>query len=104
MFSWIKNLFSSKKTEGKEEVVKSDPFPFPTAETSSSLEKAWPAPIKNTEDTATSSKTKKSSKQKKPKVDYSNMNKKQLLEICKEKDIKANASLKKEELIERLQK
>ena len=100
MFNWIKKLFGYSDTEVKEETAKNDAFPFPTAETS---EKSWPDAIQ-TEQPVKKTKTKKAPKTKKETVDYSTMNKKQLLDLCKTRGIKANASLKREEIVERLQK
>jgi hypothetical protein len=86
MFNWFKKLFGSDvpdtpeiaKVQVKEE-VKVEAKPATTKKT----------PAKKT--TA-----------KKASVDLDSMTKKELLALCKEKGIKANASLKRDELVARL--
>lgn len=88
MFSWIKNLFS-KKTEP---LLLTDPIVIEKV-----VQEA--APIKP--------KTEKPKKKKAPTkkvdaVEFNSMSKTQLLAEAKSRGVKANASLKREELLERL--
>lgn len=101
MFGWLKRLFGGN--------VKSTGEPLPVTETmkvgtvtsvintvEEKVVEETPKPKK-----ATAPKTKKTTK-KKATEDFASMNKTQLLALCKERDIKANASLKKDDLIQRL--
>ena len=76
MFNWFKKLLG-------------------ITEVNAAVEAVQPEPVKQSPKKTTK---KKSSK----KIDYSSMNKAELLALCKEKGLKANSGLKKAELIERL--
>ena len=92
MFGWLKSLFgSSVKSTGETVVVE------PVSE-KEALKEVYKAdkPKK-----ATAPKSKKTTK-KKAAEDFASMTKTQLLALCKERDVKANASLKKDELVARL--
>ena len=94
MFSWIKNLFS-KKTEP---LLLTDPIKHEDeVKVTESLPE--PAPIKPKIEKP---KKKKAPTKKVDAVDFDSMNKTQLLAEAKNRGVKANASLKREELLERL--
>jgi len=96
MFTWLKKLFGSdipdtpviaqepvKATVGKVTEVKSDIPTKPKAETKKKT-------------------TKKTATKKAESVDLDSMNKTQLLEEAKKRGVKANASLKKDKILERI--
>ena len=85
MFKWLKSLFSSKGTvpEVINDVMKEEP-------------KAAPAPTKKAKAKPAKKTTKKST------IDLDSMSKADLLAHAKSNGIKANASLKKSELIKRI--
>jgi hypothetical protein len=97
MFNWLKNLFG-----GKEEVV---PTPTPAlkeaaVEAIKTAEAEQAKPVAKPKTQPKKPATKKTAK--KEAVDLDSMNKTQLLAEAKKRGIKANASLKKEEVLERI--
>lgn len=89
MLKWIKGLFGKKDTPQKVYVDKPVVIEQPVVE-----KEAKPV----TKPTKAAKRQKKAA----PTVDYTTMTKDELLREAKKKKIKANASLKKDELIERL--
>lgn len=90
MFTWFKSLFSKKV----------DLDVGTVASVINTIEEKVVEEAPKTKK-ATAPKTKKATK-KKATEDYSSMNKTQLLALCKERGIAANASLNKAELLKRL--
>jgi hypothetical protein len=91
MFKWLTNLFSSKGTvpEVINDVMKEEP----------KVEEVAKAPKKTTTKKTT---TKKSSKKGTGTCDFTKLTKTQLLAEAKHRGVKANASLSKAEILERL--
>jgi hypothetical protein len=89
MLNWIKRLLGIAPVESKQE---------PLVLTQEMYVEETTKPKKTT-----TQKPKTSTKKKEKTLDYSTMKKDELLAYAKEKGIKANASLKKEEIIERIQ-
>jgi hypothetical protein len=97
MFGWLKSLFGVK-----EEVV---PTPSPAlkeaaVEAIKTAEAEQAKPVAQPK--AQAKKPAKKTKAKKATVDLDSMTKKDLLALAKEKGVKANASLSKAELVNRL--
>jgi hypothetical protein len=90
MFKWLKRLFSGSVTSTGKPVV---------TESVTSVEEPAKEALKEVYE---ADKPKKKTKAKKETVDLDSMTKKDLLALAKERGIKANASLKKAEIIERL--
>lgn len=90
MLNWIKNLFASKT-----EVV------TPTTPVELNTEKNWPFPTADKVEPKKKAK-KTSSKKADNKIDLDSMNKTQLLEEARKRGIAANASLKKNDIINRI--
>lgn len=98
MFGWLKRLF------GKDSVDTFVEQPL-VLETEQRVEETKAETEVKTDNAALNEvvKTPKAKKaKKKVQEDFDSMNKKDLLTLCKERGVKANASLKKEELIARL--
>lgn len=87
MFNWFKNLFSTSTNEVKQETIV--------------LEDVVPVEVISNETPKKTAPKKKAAK-KETLVDLDSMNKTQLLAEAKKRGVKANASLKKEELLERI--
>ena len=101
MFGWLKRLFGkSVKSTGEPvaitETMKAGSVSSVINTIEEKVVEETPKPKK-----ATAPKTKKTTK-KKATEDFASMNKTQLLALCKERGIAANASLKKDELLSRL--
>lgn len=102
MLTWLKKLFGSDipdtpviAQEVKEETV--------TSTVGKVTEVKSDIPAKTSKPKASTKKTtKKSAPKKAEAVDLDSMNKTQLLEEAKKRGVKANASLKKEEILERI--
>lgn len=90
MLNWIKNLFASKT-----EVV------TPTTPVELNTETNWPFPTADNVEPKKKAK-KPSSKKAENKIDLDSMNKTQLLEEARKRGIAANASLKKNDIINRI--
>ena len=98
MFGWLRNLFGSKvQLTGEPLVLTEEQKVTDNAALAETVvvEEA-PKPKK-----ATAPKPKKATKAKATE-DLSSMNKTQLLALCKERGVAANASLKKAEILQRL--
>ena len=99
MFKWLKRLFGTASEDMKAgsvtSVINSTVEPAPEKEALKAVYEA-DKPKKTT-----APKSKKTTK-KKVTEDFASMNKTQLLALCKERGVKANASLKKDELVARL--
>ena len=90
MFKWLTNFFRGTSVpEVINEITKEEPAP---------VEKPKAAPAKKAEKKP----TKKTSTKKKASVDLDGMSKADLLAHAKANGIKANASLKKDEILERI--
>lgn len=87
MFNWFKNLFSLSTNEVKQQTLV--------------LNEVVPVEVTSEEAPKKTAPKKKAAK-KETLVDLDSMNKTQLLAEAKKRGIKANASLKKEELLERI--
>ena len=98
MFNWLKKLFGSDVSHTPviaQEAVKEEPKAHVGKVT-----KVEPAPeLKKSEPKKSKAKPKKA---KAEKVDLDSMNKTQLLAEAKKRGVKANASLKKDEILERI--
>lgn len=87
MFSWFKNLFAKKS----EPLVLTDPIKNEEVQVVETPAEPTPKPKK-----------KKAPTKKVDAVDFDALNKTQLLVEAKARGVKANASLKREEILERL--
>ena len=101
MFGWLRSLFGgSVKSTGEPvaitETMKAGSVTSVINTVEEKIAEETPKPKK-----ATAPKAKKVTK-KKATEDFASMNKTQLLALCKERGIAANASLKKDELVKRL--
>ena len=104
MFTWLKKLFGFDvpdtpviAQETKPEPVKSTVGKVVSVEPDPALKKAEPKKAATKPKKAAAKKTAKAEK-----VDLDSMNKSQLLEEAKKRGVKANASLKKDEILERI--
>lgn len=99
MFNWLKKLFGSDIPDTP--VIAQEPIKEEPKAHVGKVTKVEPAPeLKKSEPKKKT--TAKPKKAKAEKVDLDSMNKTQLLAEAKKRGIKANASLKKEEVLERI--
>ena len=106
MFGWLRSLFGSKVQSTGEPLVLSEEQKvtesvMPVVETAPEKEALREVYKADKPKKAKAPKAKKTTK-KKATEDFASMTKTQLLALCKERDVKANASLKKDELVARL--
>ena len=97
MFNWLKKLFGSDVPDTP--VIAQDPKPEAKSHVGK-VTKVEPSPnLKKSEPKKSAPKTKKA---KAEKVDLDSMNKTQLLAEAKKRGVKANASLKKDEILNKI--
>jgi hypothetical protein len=96
MFNWLKKLFGSDVPETP--VIAQEPKKEVKSQVGKVV-KVEPAPAPKK---SAPKKAKKTATKKADKVDLDSMNKSQLLEEAKKRGVKANASLKKDEILERI--
>jgi hypothetical protein len=98
MFNWLKKLFGSDVPSTP--VIAQEPAQEEVKAHVGKVTKVEPAP--ELKKSAPKKSTAKPKKAKAEKVDLDSMNKSQLLEEAKKRGIAANASLKKNEILERI--
>jgi len=105
MFGWLKNLFGGKKKTDPV-VVKTAPAPAEAPKKEEpKVEQAKPAPAPKAEKAAPAKKTtKKTATKKAAKTDLGSMSKNDLLAHAKANGIKANASMKKADILAAIKK